>query len=104
MHILFSHIILHHVPLQVTRYGSLCYIQQELTAYPLEMQFVVVCICKPQTPSPFSPFHSLLFLLGLGFITKVCILVSENTFLSLLPELEAKREEAKSKDAMTERS
>ena len=33
----FSHIILH-VPSQVTRYSSLCYIQQDLIAYPLQMQ------------------------------------------------------------------
>ena len=38
IYIFFSHIILHHVPLQVTRYIIVpCALQQDLIAYPLQM-------------------------------------------------------------------
>ena len=34
----FTHIILHHVPSQVIRYIVPCAIEQDLIAYPLQMQ------------------------------------------------------------------
>ena len=49
IYILFPHIVLHHVPSQVTGYSSLC-----CTAGPhcLSTPIAIVCLSSPQTPSP----------------------------------------------------
>ena len=54
----FSHIILHHVPSQVTRSSSLCSIAG---SHCLSTPNAIVCIYSPQTP---SPSHSLPLPLG----------------------------------------
>ena len=82
IYILFSHIILHHVPSQVTGYSSLC---QVLTAYPLQMQqFASTNLKLPVHPTPSSsPWattclfsKSVIFLSVLFFIYHVFLIHS----------------------------